>query len=59
MKNMLTNEELEDLVKSSTEQCEEIEIESAMWTPEKFGKVFGMAQTFKEKNYGLWTYEET
>jgi hypothetical protein len=56
---VLTHEELEDLVKSSSEECEEIEIESAMWTPEKFGEVFRMAQTFKEKNYGLWTYEET
>ena len=27
---VLTNEELEGLVKSSTEECEEIEIESAM-----------------------------
>ena len=42
MKNMLTNEELEDLVKSSINECEEIEIESAMWTPEKFfSKCFG------------------
>ena len=27
---VLTHEELEDLVKSSSEECEEIEIESAM-----------------------------
>jgi len=46
---VLTNKELEDLVKSSTEEEEETEVEPAMWTLEKFGKVFRMAQNLKEK----------
>jgi hypothetical protein len=37
---VLTNEELEDLVKSSTEEEEEEEEEPAMWTREKFGEVY-------------------
>ena len=45
---MLTNKELEDLVKSSTEE-EEIEVEPALWTLKKFGEVFRMAQNLKEK----------
>ena len=43
---MLTNK---DLVKSSTEEEEEIEVEPAMWTLKKLGEVFQMAQNFKEK----------
>ena len=46
---VLMNKELEDLVKSSTEEVEEIEVEPAMWTLEKFGKVFQMAQNLKGK----------
>jgi len=46
---VLTNEELVDLVKSSTEEEEEIEVEPAMWTLEKIGEVFRMAQNLKEK----------
>ena len=45
---VLMNNELEDLVKSSTEE-EETEVEPAMWTMEKFGEVFWMAQNLKEK----------
>jgi len=45
---VLKNEELEVLVKSSTEE-EEIEVEPAMWTLKKFGEVFRMAQILKEK----------
>jgi hypothetical protein len=37
---VLTNEELDDLVKSSTEEEDEEEEEPAMWTPEKFGEVY-------------------
>ena len=46
---VLTNGELEDLVKSSTEEEQEIEVEPAMWTMEKFGEVFRMEQNLKEK----------
>ena len=46
---VLTNEELEYLVKSSTEEEEEIEVEQAMWRLKKFGEVFRMAQNLKEK----------
>ena len=46
---VLTNEELEDLVTSSTEEQEEIEIKPAMWTLEKFGKLFQMEQNLKEE----------
>jgi len=45
---VLTNEELEDLFKSSTEEEEEIEVEPAVWTLEKFGEMFWMAQNVKE-----------
>ena len=42
---VLMNEELEDLVKSSTEEEEEeTEIQPAKQTLEKFGEVFWMAQ---------------
>ena len=46
---VLTNGELEDLVKSSTEEEQEIEVEPAMWTVEKFGEVFRMELNLKEK----------
>ena len=46
---VLTNEELDDLVKSSTEEEQEIEVEPAIWTMEKFGEVFWMEQNLKEK----------
>jgi predicted 3-demethylubiquinone-9 3-methyltransferase (glyoxalase superfamily) len=50
---VLTNEELEELDKSSTEEEEaeeeETETEPAMWTLEKFGVIFWIAQTLKEK----------
>jgi len=46
---VLTNEELEDLVKSSTEEDEETEVEPAMWTLEKIGEVFRTAQNLKVK----------
>jgi len=46
---LLMNEELEDLVKSSTEVEEETEVESAVWTLEKFGEVFRMAQNLNER----------
>jgi len=55
---VLTNKELEDLVKLFTEE-EEIEVEPAMWTLKKFGEVFRMAQNLKEKNNGLWSYDKT
>lgn len=48
-REMLTNEELEELVRSSTEE-EETETEPAMWTLEKFGEVFWNTQTLKEKS---------
>ena len=40
---------MEDLVKSSTEEEQEIEVEPAIWTMEKFGEVFWMEQNLKEK----------
>ena len=46
---VLTNGELEDLVKSSTEEEQEIEVDPAMWTMEKIGEVFWMEQNLKEK----------
>ena len=46
---VLTNEELEDLVKSSTVEEKEIELGPAMWTMEKFGEVFWMEQNLKKK----------
>ena len=46
---VLTNGELEDLVKSSTEEEQEIEVDPAMWTIEKFGEVFWIEQNLKEK----------
>jgi hypothetical protein len=46
---VMTNEELEDLVKSSTEEEEETEVEPATWTLEKFGKVLRMAQNLNER----------
>ena len=48
-KEVLTKEELEDLVKSSTEEDEETEVEPAMWTLGKNCEVFRMAQNLKEK----------
>jgi hypothetical protein len=52
-REVLTNEELEELVKSSPEEEEaeeeETETEPAMWTLEKFGEMFRIAQTLKEK----------
>ena len=42
---VLMNVELEDVVESSTEEEEETEVEPAMWTLEKFGKVFGWHKT--------------
>jgi len=50
---VLTNEELEDLVKSSAEEEEKTELEPAMWTLEKFGEVFRMAQNLKEKRMDM------
>jgi hypothetical protein len=29
-----------------------------MWTMEIFGELFWMEQNLKEKNNGLWSYEE-
>ena len=46
---VLMNKELEDLVKTSTVEEKEIEAEPSMWTLEKFGEVFQMAQNLKEK----------
>jgi hypothetical protein len=52
-REVLTNEELEELVKSSKEEEEaeeeETETEPAMWTLENFGKIIQIAQTLKEK----------
>ena len=31
----------------------------AIWTLEEFGEVFRFAQNLKEKNNGLWSYDET
>ncbi|XP_066468312.1 uncharacterized protein [Tiliqua scincoides] len=47
----LTNAELEELIKSSAKEIkqEEIETEPAVWTWEKFGEVFQIAQTLKDK----------
>jgi hypothetical protein len=42
---VLTNEELEDLVKSSTEEEEETEVEPGMWTLENLAKCFGWHKT--------------
>lgn len=62
-REVLTNEELENLFKSSTEEEEaeeeETETEPAMWTLEKFGEMFRIAQTLKEKNHGLRSYDGT
>jgi hypothetical protein len=41
------NEELEDLVKSSTKEEKETEVEPAVWTLENFGEVLRMAQNLK------------
>jgi hypothetical protein len=52
-REVLPNEELEELVKSSTEEEEaeeeETETEPAMWTLKKFGEMYRIAQTLKEK----------
>ena len=53
-RELLTNEELEELVKSSTEEDEdedegETETEPAMWTLQKLTEVFRIAQTLKDK----------
>jgi hypothetical protein len=48
---VLTNRELEEIVKSSTEEEEEIEVVPATWTLKKFVQEFRMAQN--EKNNGL------
>jgi hypothetical protein len=46
---VLTNDELEDLVKSSTEEEEEIKVEPAMWTldKKKIGEMFRVAQNLR------------
>jgi len=41
------NEELEDLVKSSTKEEKETEVEPAVLTLENFGEVLRMAQNLK------------
>nr|XP_023398902.1 zinc finger protein 404 isoform X1 [Loxodonta africana] len=55
---VLTNEELEELVELSTkeEEDEESEAEPAMWTLLKFAEVFEIAQTLKDKimEYDPW-----
>nr|XP_020660653.1 tigger transposable element-derived protein 1-like [Pogona vitticeps] len=54
-REVLTNEEWEELVKSSTEDEEEEKVkeeaaeEPAMWTVEKFAEVFQIAQALKDK----------
>jgi len=49
---VLTNEEMEDLIKSYTEEQEGTEIDPSMWALEKFGKVFQMEQNLKIMDYG-------
>lgn len=56
-REVLTNEELEELVKSSTEEDEEeTEVEPAKWTFQKLDEVFQIAQTLKDKvmEYDPW-----
>lgn len=57
-REVLTNEELEELVKSSTEDDEEAETEEepATWTLQKLAEVFRIAQTLKDKimEYDPW-----
>lgn len=50
-REVLINEELEELIKSSAKEIkqEEIEPEPAMWTWDKFGEVFQIAQALKDK----------
>ena len=49
------NEELEDLVKSSTKEEKETEVEPAVLTLENFGEVLRMAQNLKNhKIMILW-----